>query len=206
MSILFWVSYAALWFALACAFVAILFLYRYLGQRVLDSREGRARQGPEYNRPLPHAMLTDIDGQQLAVGPSALPRLLYFATVSCKTCARALPALSRFAARNRESIETILVCWATGRQSRDFAADCTTDVRVIGDAAWEFGTRLRVSSTPFAVLLDTRGIVQAKGTPVTGDDFDAFTEHVPSIEGRRPRAVDFESDTHSGVAIAAEGE
>ncbi len=202
MGVLFWISYGVLWIALACTITAILFLYRYLGQRELNSREGRSRQGPSYGQPIPLAKLIDLRGSQLTLGPAPRPRLVYFASIACKNCTEALPTLSRFASQQTDVIETVLVCWGSMRQSQAFTAECASAVRVVADPAWELGTKLRVSSTPFAVVIDPRGVVRAKGSPTTRDEFEALIEHVTTPA----QPIVFKPTTNGDVAVAVEGD
>lgn len=195
---LFWLSYAVLWLVVVIACVGLIAVYRHLGQQLLATTVGRARQGPAEGTRFPAAVLTDIEGATIALGTRA--RFLFFAAVGCKTCEAALPALQPFADRHRTRFETVLIVLGTTEEARRMGAELLPSLRVVADSRWKLGAAVRVSSTPYAVLLDDRNIVIAKGMPAHAADFDWFVEQLEVAQGDRPASVEFTTPVESSAS------
>lgn len=74
----FWVTYVALWLLVIVLAAAVFFLYRHLGLMLLNSREGRAAQGPELYERLPSVRVNDINGTMVQLGQSSSRPLFIF--------------------------------------------------------------------------------------------------------------------------------
>jgi len=190
-STLFWGTYVVLWLLVVMLFAAVFFLYHHHGRMLLNSREGRANQGPAVNQPLPVAQLRDIAGEAVALGqPQTRSRLIFLASTTCQPCQAARAALSAFAEKYRETIETVMVCAGSEQEVREFAADLAGSVRVIVDSPKKFAAQLRVTSTPFALIIDPDGIVRGRGMPVTMEAFETMSEQTEIISARQGREFD----------------
>lgn len=183
----FWLSYTMLWALVLLLLASVFFLYRHHGRMLLDSRAGRADQGPDTEKPLPGVRARDRDGRAFELGqPSPLPRLLFFAQTSCKACEALLPALATFADQHVQALETVLICAGRPRDIDALAADLPAAVHVVPDLRSELLANLRVSSTPLALVLDREGTVRGKVMPGSAE---AFTWLVESLESSPPVAT-----------------
>lgn len=189
-SVFFWLTYILLWGLVVILFAALFFLYRHLGQGLLNSTEGRMRQGPEPGTRLPSIQLQALDGRVVRLGARlAQPVFVFFASPTCEPCRRALDALSAFARQYQTTLETVLVCGGTTKEEVTIFATALPDhVRVVPDTSWSLGTRLRVSSTPFAIIADRESMVRAKGMPDTLEAFEWFAEQLNLGSGKRQPA------------------
>ncbi len=194
-NIFFWASYCALWVLTVALFAAIFFLYRYLGGKLLNGAEGRAKQGPEFGARLPSARLRDLTGASIDLGePRTQPLFIFFASTTCEPCRKVLGVFGRFAEQYAMLLEVAFVCrGGTAKEVAEFAADLPANVRVVPDTRWDLGSQLRISSTPFALIVDEETIVRGKGMPGEQEDFEWFVEQLEVAAGNRPITVQLEA-------------
>lgn len=189
---LFWVSYFGLWVLTLTLLAAVFFLYRYHGQLFLNSAEGRTNQGPALEHSISPQSVTDLQGDELVLGGNAESRqFVFFAAVKCGPCAQALPALDAFAKAHEGQMQTTIVCRGTDKEVANFTRVLSSQIRVVADPKWNIGTKLRVSSTPFAFILDEHKIVRAKGMPVDQEGFEWFLDQIRRHQerGRQTRPI-----------------
>lgn len=176
---IFLLTYAILWVLVLMQFAALLLLYRQQGRALLNSREGRANQGPELDTPLPTVQMRDLAGNPIHFGQlSTLPRLLSFAQTTCPSCAKALPELAASATARAELLETVLICAGTAQDVTAFAAGLPATVRVVADTRGVGQMRWRISTIPFSIVVDREGIVRSKGMPHDADGFDQLIDQL----------------------------
>jgi hypothetical protein len=177
---LFVISYVCLWLLVAALYLAVLLLYRQYGHILMNSRDGRQRQGPEVDTAIEPLRGRDLTGTLCDVAaPQYGVQLIYFASTLCDSCKEARQSLSLFADEYRSIIKTWLVCGGRSDDILNFVAPLSSAVTVVSDPKWKLGTKLRISSTPFALLIDEKGIVRAKGMPDNKPEaFQWFAEQV----------------------------
>ena len=168
MSSIFVISYIILWFVVVTLFIGVFALYHHFGQMYLNTREGRANQGPALLDAPGALIVSDVRGASITLPQPRIPTLVLFATTRCPLCKDLLPAVSDFA-QSQSQIETVVVCG----DERDAVLkwvgdDVPTVATVIPDAHHSIAARYRISATPFLVAIDGRGRVQMKG--IINDD------------------------------------
>lgn len=155
-------SYAILWVLVIALTLSVLALYRHFGLMYINSREGRASQGPEVGAPLRALKVTDVTTSTIDF--SGRRALLLFTSVSCPLCAElkaALPAISRsLEARN---FAGLIFCEGRSEEIQGWSKDVPAFFTVVADPSFEVATKLRIGSTPFAVTVGEDGVVQSKG-------------------------------------------
>lgn len=187
---LFWVSYFGLWVLTLTLLAAVFFLYRYHGQLFLNSAEGRANQGPGLEGSIDPQSVRDLQGEELVLGGvTNAKQFVFFASVKCGPCADALPALDAFAKAHQTHMQTTIVCRGNNKEVANFTKVLTSQIRVVADPKWTIATKLRVSTTPFAFILDEEKIVRGKGMPVDQAGFEWFLEQVNRYEERVRRTA-----------------
>ena len=186
---LFWVSYFGLWVLTLTLLAAVFFLYRYHGQLFLNSAEGRTNQGPTLQRSISPQSVRDLQGDELVLGGAKAKQFVFFASVKCGPCSHALPALDAFAKAHEAQMQTTVVCRGNNKEVADFTRVLGSEIRVVADPKWNIGTKLRVSSTPFAFILDEHKIVRAKGMPVDQEAFEWFLDQILRYEERDRQTV-----------------
>jgi hypothetical protein len=176
---LFWVTYIALWMLMALIIAAVFFLYRYHGSLFLNSSEGRTNQGPSVSEPLAGIRVWDTGGAPVLMGElSTSSQFVFFASTKCGPCVKARDALGAFAERHKAGLETIVICQGSDQQVQAFAGDMPKHIRIVSDPKWEIGTKLRISSTPFALATNEKGTITAKGMPDTEEAFQWFSNRL----------------------------
>ena len=118
----------------------------------------------------------DIDGVTIRLGDpgsGADLQFLYFLSVTCQPCRRALPRFRTFVEKTSHAVDWIVVCAGTDIEVREFTAGLSAGlpIHIIADPQWRIAEKVSVKSTPYAFVVDSAGIVQVKGMPDTDDNF-----------------------------------
>jgi methylamine dehydrogenase accessory protein MauD len=155
------VSYAVLWLAVVVLGVLVVALAREVGALHLRLGPHGAlevdTEGPEIGAVVPTISGTGRDGRPAPMGGPGGTRLYLFASPTCGICRDVVPAMSPLL---RRGLGGAIVADA---HPDDFGAWPNLDVTVISSP--EAFLAYSVPGTPFAVVLDERGTVLAKGTP-----------------------------------------
>jgi methylamine dehydrogenase accessory protein MauD len=174
MSTVFLASYIVLWVLVVVIFVGLFALYNHFGEMYLNSREGRADQGPGVDQAAPGATATDLRGIKVTVPEPSFPTLVVFTTTSCPLCADLVPTVQEFATR-KEWLKTIVVCGDDRNAVAAWADGLSNVATVIPDPGRAIAAKYRVDATPFLVAVDQSGVVRTKGiiNGETGLEFGA---------------------------------
>jgi methylamine dehydrogenase accessory protein MauD len=155
------VSYAVLWLAVVVLGILVVALAREVGALHLRLGPRGAleidTEGPEIGAVVPTIIGTGLDGRPMPVGGAGGTRLYLFASPTCGICRDLLPAMPLLLRRGPAG--AILAQAPPG----DLGRWSNPDVVVISSP--EAFLAYSVPGTPFAVVLDERGAVLAKGTP-----------------------------------------
>jgi len=154
-------------FVVVAALVVVVYaLARQIGvlyERVSPMGALMMDTGPQVGANAPVLALTDLRGQALNVGaPSPRSTLLFFLSPTCPVCKKLLPILKSAAASERRWLSIVLASDGDEAEHRRFVqrANLGAFPYVLSQT---LGVTYRVGKLPYAVLLDERGIVRAKG-------------------------------------------
>jgi methylamine dehydrogenase accessory protein MauD len=146
--------------------VAVFALARQIGilyERVAPMGALMMDNGPKVGAASPVFTLTDLAGRPINIGaPSLSSTLLFFLSPTCPVCKKLLPILKSAAATEKRWLSIVLASDGDEAEQRAF-------IRRAGLEAFPYvlstplGVTYQVSKLPYAVLLDERGIVRAKG-------------------------------------------
>ena len=160
------VSNLVLWVVVLALLVAVVALARQVGilhERVAPMGALMMDHGPKVGTASPVFTLTDLAGRPVNIGaPSLSSTLLFFLSPTCPVCKKLLPIVKSTAASERRWLSIVLASDGDEVEQRKF-------VRRAGLKAFPYvlstnlGVTYHVSKLPYAVLLDERGIVRAKG-------------------------------------------
>lgn len=191
MSAALWISQALLWGVVLALGLVVLALLRQVGllsERVAPAGALVGAETPRVGEEGPVLEVESWRGERIRIGgeaPEGADTLLFFISPRCPVCKTLLPALPRIVASESE---------ASGRPVRlILASDGAREeheglVRAFGleERPYVLSTALglayQVGRLPTAVLLDTKGVVRARGLVNT-------REHVESLFEARERGV-----------------
>lgn len=160
MSTPFIVSYIALWVIVVVAATMTVAMYNHMGIRYLESRDGRAAQGPEIQSRPRTQRVRDLAGRWLALPTLGSPSAVFFTKPECKPCERLRGYLSL---PLEQSVEAVIVCGGAPHHVAQWAQSVHPTVRVIADPKGRIASSFQVLTTPFGFAIDGQGRVAAKG-------------------------------------------
>ncbi len=156
------VSLILLWIVVLVQGIGLFALYHHFGQMYLNSREGRATQGPEVGSSLKAKNLpVDVAGNAGRLPIPNRPTLILFTSTTCKVCEKLREVLLTWVP-GRSDVEVLLLCGGGRRAVAEWARNLVEDVRVVPDPSYGVAAHFGVGLTPFALAIDASGIVRSK--------------------------------------------
>jgi methylamine dehydrogenase accessory protein MauD len=160
------VSNAVLWIAVVALLVVVFALARQIGvlyERVSPMGALMMDTGPAIGSAAPVLALTDLAGRPVNLGaPTPRSTLVFFLSPTCPVCKKLLPALKSAANRERRWLSVVLASDGDADEHQRFVQRAgLTDFPYV--LSRELGVTYHVSKLPYAVVLDERGVVRAKG-------------------------------------------
>src|SRR5262249_50815735 len=139
------------------------------------SRLGRS--GIKVGKKAPDFTLPAVTGAQVALHDFAGQRvLLVFTQIGCGPCRQIMPELNRLANGN---LQVLVVNNGDPDATRKWAADVQISVPVLMQERFSLSKRYEIYATPFAFLIDEKGMVASKGI-TSNKQFIAYV-----LSGRR---------------------
>jgi methylamine dehydrogenase accessory protein MauD len=160
------VSNVVLWIAVVALLVVVFALARQIGvlyERVSPMGALMMDTGPAIAAAAPVLALTDLAGRPVNLGaPTPRSTLVFFLSPTCPVCKKLLPALKSAANRERRWLSVVLASDGDADEHQRFVQRAgLTDFPYV--LSRELGVTYHVSKLPYAVVLDERGVVRAKG-------------------------------------------
>jgi methylamine dehydrogenase accessory protein MauD len=171
------VSVVLLWLAVIALGLMLWALSRQVGvlfERVAPMGALVTDAGPAVGTESPSFMLTGLQSEAVTIG-GAQPKatLVFFLSPTCPVCKKLLPVLQ--ALRRDEGRALNIVLASDGEQAEHLAFVHANGLREMPYVlSTELGMGYRVSRLPYAVLLDTRGVVAAKGLVNSREQLDSL--------------------------------
>jgi methylamine dehydrogenase accessory protein MauD len=160
------VSNLVLWVVVLALLVAVFALARQIGvlyERVAPMGALMMDSGPKVGTASPVFTLTDLAGRPVNIGAPALSStLLFFLSPTCPVCKKLLPILKSTAASERRWLSIVLASDGEEAEQRAFIRRARLEAFPYV-LSTDLGVAYHVSKLPYAVLLDERGVVRAKG-------------------------------------------
>lgn len=169
---LFWISYAAAWVLLLALSGGLLVLFRfsvraYRMQAPSEVGDVGAMHGPPLDAKPPVLELQDLAGAPVSLGePAGGAQLIVFAKSTCPRCRVAIDFL-RTIASEHSLLQTTIVCGGDRKAIENCAALVRAPMRAVADPQGEGASKWRVSQLPLGIVLDSTGLVQARGDPTS---------------------------------------
>ena len=181
------VSNVVLWVAVAALTALVVALMRQIGvlhERVAPAGALVAGAGPTVGESAPMLAVTDWLGGARVVGgtdPDGRSTLLLFVSPTCPVCKTMLSIATTALRAERGGPRLVLASDGPRAEHEAFVrAHALDDLPYI--LSTELGLAYRVGKLPYAVLIDERGVIRAKGLVNT-------REHLESLFEARDRGV-----------------
>jgi methylamine dehydrogenase accessory protein MauD len=158
---------ALLWVVVLVLIGIVFALARQVGvllERVQPVGAMISDNGPEIGSRVPAMTLPNLNGAPLALGngSGARSQLVFFLSTTCPICKALIPALRSAARSEADWLDVVLASDGNPQVHRDMIAR-----EGLGDFPYtlssELGMTFKVAKLPFAVLIDGKGEVRAKG-------------------------------------------
>jgi methylamine dehydrogenase accessory protein MauD len=171
------ISVVLLWLAVIALGLLLWALSRQVGvlfERVAPMGALMTEAGPAVGQPSPSFTLRGIHSESVAIGGPALKaKLLFFLSPSCPVCKKLTPVLKALQRDERRGLDIVLASDGEAAEHLGFvAAQGLQGMPYV--LSTELGMTYRVSRLPYAVLLDARGVVAAKGLVNSREQLDSL--------------------------------
>lgn len=160
------VSNTLLWLLMLAVIVALWALARQVGilfERVAPMGALVTDAGPKLGEAAPRFELIALRGAEVSVGGQRKrSQLLFFLSPTCPVCKKLLPILKSSAQAEKAWLDVVLASDGEAPEHMAFyqRAKLEQFPYVLSS---DLGMTYRVSRLPYAVLIDDRGIIRAKG-------------------------------------------
>jgi methylamine dehydrogenase accessory protein MauD len=185
------VSNIILWLLVIGLGLTVLALARQVGvlyERIAPAGALMISQGPEIGEVAPQFELETLAGEPIAVGgvpASGKSTLLFFLSPTCPVCNTLIPVLKSIHRSESKWLDVVFASDGDTAVQRAFV-----DKKELGDFPFilstELGMTYQVEKLPFAVLLDDKGVLRAKGLTNNREHleslFEAMEQGVASIQ------------------------
>jgi methylamine dehydrogenase accessory protein MauD len=171
------ISNVLLWVLMLGVIVALWALARQVGilyERVAPMGALITDAGPKLGEAAPQFELPALSGARIQIGGERpKSELLFFLSPSCPICKKLLPVLRSSAAAERDWVDVILASDGEATQHLTFYGEAKLNEFPYVLSA-DLGMTYRVSRLPYAVLIDERGIIRAKGMINTREHLESL--------------------------------
>ena len=129
-------------------------------EAITPSRVGRS--GLRVGKRAPDFTLPDTAGAEVSLHDYAgRGVLLVFTQTGCSPCGKIVPELNRLSGGG--GLQVVVVCNGEAPAAAQWARDAGGRVPVLVQQGWKVSRRYEVFATPFAFLIDGRGVITSKG-------------------------------------------
>ena len=161
-------SNLVLWAVVVSLTLVVLALVRQLGilhERIAPAGALLLERGLKVGAAAPVVAAIDLDGTTRSLGEAAADgrsTLLVFVSPTCPICKALLPVLKASRRSERQWLEVILASDGEEEEQRRFvAANGLKEIPYVLSAP--LGTAYQVGRLPFAALIDSEGVLRARG-------------------------------------------
>lgn len=171
------VSVVLLWIGVLALGLMVWALSRQVGvlfERVAPMGALVTDAGPPIGSPSPSFALTGIQSESVAIGGATpVPTLVFFLAPTCPVCKKLIPVLKALVRDERRWLRVVLASDGEAGGHLAFVREYGLD-HLPYVLSTELGMSFRVSRLPYAVLLDTQGLVAAKGLVNSREQLDSL--------------------------------
>jgi methylamine dehydrogenase accessory protein MauD len=175
------VSNGALWLVVIALSVALLAVIRQLGvlhERIAPVGALMLAKGLKVGESAPQIAAQDIEGRSLTLGAVRADEratLIVFVSPTCPVCKTLLPALKSSMASERDWLDIVLASDGEIAAQREFVSAQRLGAFPYVVSA-PLGISYQVSRLPFAVLVDSKGVLRARGIVNSREHLESLFE------------------------------
>ena len=171
------ISNTLLWVLMLAVIVALWALARQVGilyERVAPMGALVTDAGPKLGDKAPVFDLPALNGTLVGIGGERpKSQLIFFLSTSCPVCKKLLPVLKSASQAEREWLDVVLASDGDSTQHLGFYGEAKLQQFPYVLSA-DLGMTYRVSRLPYAVLIDERGVIRAKGLVNTREHLESL--------------------------------
>ena len=175
------VSNGALWLVVIALSVALLAVIRQLGvlhERIAPVGALMLAKGLKVGESAPQIAAQDLEGRSMTLGAvrsDERATLIVFVSPTCPVCKTLLPALKSSLASERDWLDIVLASDGEIAAQREFvsAQRLAAFPYVVSEP---LGISYQVSRLPFAVLVDSNGVLRARGIVNSREHLESLFE------------------------------
>jgi methylamine dehydrogenase accessory protein MauD len=171
------IALGLLWAVVVCLSVAVLVLARQVGilhERLAPAGALISAAGPGIGEQSPQLEVHAMGGSAITIGrklSNGKTLLMLFVSQTCPICKKLIPIAVDFA--RSERLEVLFVGDGEPGEQRKLIATFGLDENRFVNGP-EIGMAYRVDKLPYAVLLDDRGVIVAKGLVNSREHFESL--------------------------------
>ena len=175
------VSNGVLWLAVIALSIALLAVIRQLGvlhERIAPVGALMLAKGLKVGESTPQIAVQDLEGRSMTLGAVRTDEratLIMFVSPTCPVCKTLLPALKSSLASERDWLDIVLASDGEMTAQREFVlAQRLGGFPYVVSAP--LGISYQVSRLPFAVLVDSNGVLRARGIVNSREHLESLFE------------------------------
>jgi methylamine dehydrogenase accessory protein MauD len=175
------VSNAVLWAVVIALCVALLAVIRQLGvlhERLAPVGALMLAKGLKVGDPAPAITVEDLDNHSVTLGAVRADEratLVMFVSPTCPVCKALLPVLKTSLASERDWLDIVLASDGENAVQREFVqTQRLNNFPYLVSAA--LGIAFQVSRLPYAVLIDAKGVLRARGIVNSREHLESLFE------------------------------
>jgi methylamine dehydrogenase accessory protein MauD len=160
------VAFGLLWVLVIALAIAVFALARQIGilfERIAPMGALITDSGPNIGETISRFDLTALDGRAVTIGAAGVrSQLVFFLSPTCPVCKKLLPILSSVAAAENTWLDIVLASDGDAAEHQAFVRQRRLE-KFPYLLSRELGMAFRVSRLPYAALIDSAGVMCAKG-------------------------------------------
>lgn len=171
-------SHFALWAIVLLAVFLLFGVFRQIGllnwrlEQLMATTPSRVgRDGLKPGTSAPDFTLKDTQGTDVSLRNFASRKvLLVFIQPGCGPCTNVVPELNRL--QRKGKVQVVAISASEPESSGAWVVEHDAKFPVLSQDHWQVSRSYKVFATPFAFLVDERGVIAAKGIISSGRDTD----------------------------------
>jgi methylamine dehydrogenase accessory protein MauD len=175
------ISNVVLWVVVVTLVVVLLALTRQLGvlhERIAPAGALMINRGPAVGEPVAPLEVTDLQGRSLQIGapsPDGRSTLVVFVSPTCPVCKTLLPVIRASHLQERDWLRLVLASDGEHQEHLRFVQQQgLTGVPYVVSA--QLGLGYQVNRLPFAALVDSGGVLRARGLVNSREHLESLFE------------------------------